>query len=72
MGVCCAKALAIMVGIVALTGIILFLAGKIYEELWAGAGAAWPILLVIGALVGIMFLLDAMSNTKLQSLLIML
>jgi hypothetical protein len=57
------KALAIMVGIVALTGIILFLAGKIYEELWAGAGASWPILLVIGALVGIMFLLDTMSNT---------
>jgi hypothetical protein len=57
------RALAWMVGIVALTGIILFLAGKFYEEIWAGAGASWPILLVIGALVGIMLILDTMSNT---------
>jgi hypothetical protein len=57
------KALAVMVGIVALTGLILFLAGKFYEELWEGAIAAWPILIVIGALIGLMFALDTMSNT---------
>ena len=57
------KALAIMVGIVALTGLILFLAGKFYEELWEGAVASWPILVVIGALIGLMFALDTMSNT---------
>lgn len=57
------KALAVMVGIVALTGLILFLAGKFYEELWQGAIASWPILVVIGALIGLMFLIDTMSST---------
>lgn len=61
-----AKALAWMALAIGLTGLALLLIGKIYEEIWAGVGASWPILLVIAALVAIMFFLDMMSDNIME------
>ena len=58
-----AKALLLMVGVVFLVGIALFLSGMLYSQLWTGMLGMIPILLVIGALIGLMMFIDAMSDT---------
>jgi len=58
-----AMALLIMAGVIGLVGLILFLAGLVYGELWKGFVGMIAILLTVGALVVIMSLLDMMSDT---------
>jgi hypothetical protein len=58
-----AKALLLMTAVVFIVGIALILSGMLYAELWNGLIGMVPILLVIGALVGLMALIDMMSDT---------
>jgi hypothetical protein len=57
------KALAWMTLVLVIVGIALYAISFVYEEMWMGALGSLPILLVIGALVGLMFLLDGLSDT---------
>jgi hypothetical protein len=56
------KALVVMILAVALAGIILYVIGKYSEEMKAGLGASWPILILIVALVGVMFLISKIEG----------
>ena len=57
------KALFLMVLVVAIVGLLLVLASKFFNELYVGFVASWPILIVIGALIGLMMIIDSMSET---------
>lgn len=57
------RALAMMVTVIFMTGVLLYLAGIVYAELWKGMIGMIPILLVIGTLIAMMALLDGMSDT---------
>lgn len=50
-----ARALVIMVLAVALAGVILYVVGKYSDEMQAGLGASWPILVLLGVLIAAMY-----------------
>jgi hypothetical protein len=57
-----AKALFVMVLALALTGIVLFYLNGKAEEMLQGGIAAIPVILVMAALVGIMFLISKLEK----------
>lgn len=57
------RALTWMTLVVGLVGVSLYLSSLVYAELWKGFGGMVAILLTIGALVGIMALIDMLSDT---------
>jgi len=57
------RALLMMVAVVFLVGIILYLAGLVYAELWKGLVGMVAIVLTIGALIFLMMIIDSLSNT---------
>jgi hypothetical protein len=60
------KALVVMILAVALAGLILYVIGKYADEMQAGLGASWPILILIVALIGAMFAISLIEGEVLQ------
>jgi hypothetical protein len=61
-----AMALFVMVASLGLAGLILYVVSNFAEEMQAGLGASWPILVLLGALIGLMFFLGMVKGQILQ------
>jgi hypothetical protein len=61
-----ALALVVMVAAVGLAGLVLYLISGYAEEMQAGLGASWPILVLLGALIGLMFFISQIEGQVLK------